>query len=334
MAKDRPPPNRDGEFQLIADVFAPLAEGNPGAFGLTDDAAISAPGEGFVHVFTMDTMVEGTHYLPDDPPADVARKLLRVNLSDLAAMAADPVSYLLSLSLGTTADREWIAAFAQGLAQDQQSYGVHLAGGDTTSGGDRTVLSLTAIGDAAPAAVLRRNGAADGHDIWVSGSIGDAGLGLMALRGECDALNAEDRGALADRYRLPRPRVSLGIALRGIAHAAADVSDGLIADLGHICRASDLGAEIDLETIPLSVAAARAIEAKLTTRLACATAGDDYELVFTAPSQAASAVEAAAIEAGTAVARIGRISATAEGVAVMDAGKPVDVGSDGGWRHF
>ncbi len=224
------------EFQRIARHFAPLA--GEGALGLTDDAAVlaSIPGQ---LVVSADAMVEGVHFPAGEAPDLVARKLLRTNRSELAAMGARPLGYLLTVAVPRNTDEAWFAGFAAGLAADQAEFGLRLLGGDSTSTPGPVTVSLTILGTAH--AVLRRAGAREGDDVWVSGTIGDAALGLLALSGEV----ADPDGFLVGRYRLPQPRLELGRRLVGIAHAAMDVSDGLVQDLGHLCRAAGLGAVVE-----------------------------------------------------------------------------------------
>jgi thiamine-monophosphate kinase len=325
-----------GEFDLIARYFAPLAAGQAGSFGLTDDAAVFDPPAGCRLVSTLDTIVAGVHYLPDDPPDSVARKLLRVNLSDLAAMGARPYGYLLSLALAKTAEERWVAAFAKGLGADQAHHGLDLLGGDTTSTPGPTTLSLTALGTLpAGATPLRRAGARAGQSVYVSGTIGDAALGLKLLLGELSADEDADHTMLADRYRLPQPRLALGQALqaRGLASAALDVSDGLVADLAHLCAASGVAAEVDAAALPLSGAALRLVERDRALLDSALTGGDDYELVFAAPDHAAGALAELARGLDLPLTRIGRLVEGA-GVRVRDAeGVEVAV-SRPGWTHF
>ncbi|MBI0432549.1 thiamine-phosphate kinase [Roseomonas sp. KE0001] len=317
------------EFSLIARHFRPLA--GPGALDLLDDAAVLAPPPGRELVLAADAMVEGVHYLPDDPPATLGRKLLRTNLSDLAAMGAAPLGYLMTLALPKALPEGWLAGFCAGLAEDQETFALSLLGGDTVSIPGPACLSLTILGHVAPGRALRRTGAAPGQEIWVSGSIGDGTLGLGVLRGE---FPADPGGVLAGRYRLPRPRLALGRSLAGLASAAMDVSDGLVQDLGHLCRAAGCGATIEAAAVPLSAEASAllAAEAVLLPRLL--TGGDDYELLFAAPAGAAPAILAAAAAAGTAVTRIGRFQAGEARVVVRGADGGVLPLGQGGWSHF
>src|SRR3970040_663918 len=230
--------NLPGEFELIARYFAPLARGFPGAFGLLDDAAVIAPPPGHELVAKTDAIVGGVHFLHDDPPDLIARKALRVNLSDLAAKGAVPRAYMLDIMLPTTVTEEWIAAFARGLAEDQDEYGVHLIGGDTDSKPGPVTIAVMAFGEVPAGRLRRRAGARAGDTVFVTGTIGDAALGLEVLRGALPDLDTTAAGFLVDRYRLPRPRVTLGPRLLGLASAAIDISDGLVADLGHVCEVS------------------------------------------------------------------------------------------------
>jgi len=317
------------EFALIARHFRPLA--GEGALALLDDCAVLDIPAGRQLVIAADAMVEGVHYLPDDPPETVGRKLLRVNLSDLAAMGAAPLGYLMTTSLPHGIAEGWIADFVAGLAEDQREFGLALLGGDTTGTPGPASLSLTILGTVAPGAVLRRAGATPGDDLWVSGTIGDGALGLRALRGE---VPGDAEGHLARRYRLPEPRLALGQAIAGIAHAGMDVSDGLVQDLGHLCRAAGCGAVVEAAAVPLS-APARALLARDSSLLPeLLTGGDDYELLFAAAPDARAAVEAAAVRAGTPVTRIGRFVAGAPEVAVLGPdGAPMPL-ARGGWSHF
>lgn len=321
------------EFQVIADLFAPLARSYPGALGLTDDVALLAADPDNETAATVDAMVAGVHFLPDDPPDLVARKLVRVNLSDLAAKGARPFAVMLAAAFPRGVELDWLRRFAAGLAADLAEFDIALIGGDTVATPGPLTLSLTALGKVGRGRAVLRSGAQAGDTIWVSGTIGDGALGLRAARDGWDALAAEHVAFLADRYRLPRPRVGLGAGLPGLAHAAMDISDGLIQDLGHLCRASALGAVVQAQAVPLSAAAAAALAVDNSLLATALTGGDDYELLFTAPASAAPAIQALGREAGVAVTAIGTIQ-PGEGVAVRDrAGCRLDFGR-GGWRHF
>jgi thiamine-monophosphate kinase len=317
------------EFALIARHFRPLA--GPGALDLSDDAAIMAPPSGRELVLAADAMVAGVHFLPDDPPETIGRKLLRTNLSDLASMGAVPLAYLLTVSLPRGMAPGWLAGFSAGLAQDQAEFGISLLGGDTTSTPGPISLSLTILGHVAPGTALRRGGAAPGQDIWVSGTIGDGTLGLAVLLGE---LPGEADSHLATRYRLPRPRMALGQALVGLATAAMDVSDGLVQDLGHLCRAAGCGAEIEAGRVPLSTEAAALLAARPELLPRILTGGDDYELLFAAPPEAAAEIAARAAASGVTATRIGRFLTGEAAVTVRDKrGGAMPLGR-GGWSHF
>lgn len=265
-----------GEFDWIAQLLRPLARGAPEALDLLDDAAVIPSRPGFDLVVTKDALVAGVHFLPDDPLDLVARKLLRVNLSDLAAKGAEPWAYFLTTAWPTGTPWTDKALFAEGLAADGEAFDITLLGGDTVSTPGPLTLTATLLGWVPHGGAILRKGARPGDLLAVSGVIGDGWLGLQAARGELDS------PALAGRYRLPTPRVDLIPALRAHARAAADVSDGLLADAGHIARASGCGVRIDLDAVPLS-SEARAWLLGQADRsgalLALATGGDDYQIV-------------------------------------------------------
>jgi thiamine-monophosphate kinase len=260
----------------------------------------------------------------------IARKLLRVNLSDLAAMGAAPLGYLMTTAFTRGTADSWIAAFVAGLAEDQERFGIAVLGGDTVATPGPACFSLTIIGVVPPGQALHRRGARIGDDIWVSGSIGDGALGLRVLQGK---LAADAEGHLARRYRLPEPRLALGQALRGVARAAMDVSDGLVQDLGHLCRAAGCGAEVIADAVPLSAAASAALAGDAALLPLILTGGDDYELLFAAAPEDADAVRAAGEKAGVPVARLGRFIA-GEAVVVRDASGAALSLPQGGWSHF
>ncbi len=309
------------EFAAIARHFKPLA--GQGSLDLTDDAALLTPPAGRELVLAADAMVAGVHFLPDDPPDLIARKLLRTNLSDLAAMGAVPLGYLLTISIPRATPDAWLAAFAAGLAADQAEFAVTLLGGDTTSTPGPVNLSLTIIGHLAPGTALRRNGARPGDDLWVSGTIGDGALGLRAARGEIDD------AWLADRYRLPQPRLALGQALVGLASACMDVSDGLVQDAGHLARESGCAIAIEAADVPLSPQARAAGDPAL-----CLTGGDDYELLFAAPPGRRAAVQHASRAARISVSRIGAFLAGPPSVTVRDPDGAAMEFPRGGWSHL
>ncbi|MCE2566085.1 thiamine-phosphate kinase [Komagataeibacter sp. FNDCF1] len=309
------------EFGFIARVFRPLA--GDGALDLRDDAAVFAPPAGRQLVMAADAMVEGMHFLPDDPADTVGRKLLRCNLSDLAAMDATPLGYLLTVSMPPVRDEAWFAGFAAGLAQDQQEYGITLLGGDTTSTTGPLVLSLTVVGHVAPGMALRRGNARVGDGLWVTGTIGDGAMGLLARRGEVP----DPDGYLAGRYQLPRPR--LGLGLGGIASAGMDISDGLVQDLGHMARESGVGAVIHAGQVPLSPAVRALGPQWLPT---CLGGGDDYELLLAVPDAHEALMLEHAQQRGVQVSRIGQVVA-GTGVRVLDGGGAEMVLARRGWSH-
>jgi thiamine-monophosphate kinase len=320
-----------GEFGRILRFFAPLA--GPGSLALTDDAALIDCPPGHRLVVTVDQLVEGVHFLPDDPPEFVAKKLLRRNLSDLAAMGATPRAYLVTSALPKSRDDDWVRRFAEGLGEDQRRFGVTLLGGDSTSTPGPVSLTLTAIGEVADGAEIRRAGARPGDRVWVSGTIGDAFLGLKVLRGGYEALAPEHRAALAARFQLPDPRIELGPRLAGIAHAMIDVSDGLLADLGHICETSGVAATVELAFLPLSHAAKAAVDADPALHPLLATGGDDYELLFTAPPEAKAEIAALSHGLALPITEIGAITAGAGVKLVAADGAPIAT-KTAGWRHF
>ncbi len=303
------------ERDFIGSLLLPLAD-TAAARGLADDAAVWTPPLGRDLVFTHDVLAAGIHYLVDDPPGDIAWKLLAVNLSDLAAMGAMPMGVLMGLGLSVAETADWRAAFADGLGRALRHFKVPLWGGDTVAGLPSAVLGLTAIGSVEPGSALGRSGAMPGDAVWVSGSIGDAGLGLAIAKAAIAQPNQGDKWLL-NRFRRPQPRLALGRALIGIATAAMDISDGLLIDADRLAAASGVGITIGLATMPLS-AAALAKGDDIGARLAAATAGDDYELLFTAPAGAADQVRSAAEAARIAVTLVGSVD-TAAGVRALDA---------------
>jgi thiamine-monophosphate kinase len=248
-------------------------------------------------------------------------------------MGARPLAYVLALALPATVDEPWLARFAGALGEDQRRFAIALAGGDVVATPGPLTVAITALGEVEPGLALRRSGATPGEAVFVSGSIGDAALGLRALQGGLAAVPDSAREALVARHRLPEPRVALGQRLAGVASAAIDVSDGLVADLGHVCEASGVGAELRAPAVPLSEAARLAVAAEPALLARVLTGGDDYELLFTVRPSARAALAAAAREAGVAVSEIGVVT-RGEGVHVLDAdGAPIALAS-GGYEHF
>ena len=302
--------NSSGEDSLIARYFRPLAT-DPGAFDLGDDAAIlKALGEDIV--VTTDAIVEGVHFLPDDPPDTVARKALRVNLSDLAAKGATPAGFVLTLAL-RAADDAWLTPFARGLGDDAGLFGCPLLGGDTVSTPGPLMISITAFGRVQSGKIVHRSGAKPGDRVVVTGTIGDAALGLDILRGGAvAAILADDVAAkemLIERYRIPQPRNAVAKAVRDHADAAMDVSDGLAGDLAKLCGASGVSAVIDAQSIPLSKAAATLLARGTVGIEAVVSGGDDYEILCAIPEDRFEAFAESARLAGTAVTSIGAVIA-------------------------
>jgi thiamine-monophosphate kinase len=323
-----------GEFGRIARFFRPLAAGFPGALSLTDDAALLSVPPGQELVLTTDAIVAGVHFLPTDSPEDIARKALRVNLSDLAAKGARPLAYTLTLAVGRDVGDLWIEAFAGGLAEDQAEYGIMLAGGDSVSTGGPVWVSITAFGLVDAGRMVTRGGAKPGDVVLVTGTIGDAALGL-AVEQRRLAAEAADRIALVGRYRLPQPRTHLARAIAAHAHAAIDISDGLAADFGHLCRTSGVGGRIVASKIPLSPAARRAIDRHPDLMSRILGGGDDYEVLLAAPPAALPSLMAMAAAAGIALTEIGSIGRTDSGARVYfidDDGGEIAI-EKAGWTH-
>ena len=309
-----------GEDALIARYFKPLAT-EPGAFGLLDDAAILKPSRDDL-VLKTDAIVEGVHFLPDDPPDTVARKALRRNLSDLAAKGAMPAGFLLTLALRSV-DEAWLTPFARGLGEDAGQYGCPLFGGETVSTPGPIMVSISAFGHVPSGRMVRRSGAGPGDRVVVSGTIGDAALGLDIIRGGAAASvladDASAREMLVGRYRVPQPRNLLAKAVLDHASAAMDVSDGLAGDLAKLCAASAVSAAIDVASIPLSASAALVLAHRALGIEALVSGGDDYEILCTIPEGRFDSFAEAAGLAGVAVSSIGTVISGASGPKFLDA---------------
>jgi len=336
------------EFEIIKKYFAPLSAGFSGALELCDDSAVFTPPAGHELVITKDAISEGVHFIGSESADLIAGKALRVNLSDLAAMGATPICYFLALILPKNTPEEWVQKFAQGLRETQSEFGIYLAGGDTISTLGTLTISITAVGSVPVGGALRRNGAKIGDDIYVSGTLGDAALGLSSLRGAIsdEAIHKISTNWIATsliaprndeyiiaRYLTPEPRLFLGQELRGIANACMDISDGLVQDLGHICQASKVGAVIYPDKIPLSEAAVLFCQTPQQVRgdnnsalESAISGGDDYELLFTAPPEKANLIPKNCT-------KIGQITA-GKNVQIIDKnGKEITL-SRKGFSHF
>jgi thiamine-monophosphate kinase len=324
MSGKRPPIS--GEDRLIERFFRPLAK-DPAALDLMDDAALIKPSAGADLVLTADALVAGVHFFPDDPADAIARKALRVNLSDLAAKGAEPMGALLSLALPENTGEGWLEAFARGLGEDCALYRCPLLGGDTTKTPGLLTISITALGQVPSGKMVRRKGARAGDTVVVTGTIGDAALALL-LRREAKPsvfaqLDGKAKAHLIERYLLPQPRLALALALREYATAAIDVSDGLAGDLMKLAAASGCGARIEVKRVPFSTAARTVLAAEPSLIETALTGGDDYEIVATVPADRLASLQAAAKGAGVELTAIGRIEA-GEGVEVIaEDGRPL-----------
>jgi len=319
------------EFGLIKKYFGPLAADYSGSLALSDDAAIIDVPPGRELVITKDAISEGVHFIGSEDAALIAKKLLRVNLSDLAAMGAKPMCYFLAAMLPKDTEEAWVAQFARGLQEDQGRYAVYLAGGDTIATQGQLSFSITALGTVEKGRALRRSGAKPGDHIYVSGTIGDSALGLKSLRGGLSAM-PEAQKYLEQCYLLPEPHIALGQRLYGIAGACMDVSDGLAQDLGHIAEASQVGAVIYRDHIPLSKAALALLAKNEALWSAILGGGDDYQLLFTVPAAKEKQLRTLSNDLELTLTCIGEIR-EGRGVAVLDGNKK-PLAAAKGFSHF
>ena len=325
-----------GEEHLIQEFLAPLASGYPGAFGLKDDCAVFTPTPGHDLVVKTDPVAAGIHFFADDKPEDIAWKALAVNVSDLAAKAAIPRVYLMALSFPEAPKRDWMQRFAHGLGQAQEKFGMHLIGGDTDRRPGPLTVSITVLGEVASGAMLRRGKANVGDQIYVSGALGSAALGL-ALRRDASlahrlALTSGETALALARYLRPEPRLALRCAL-ACASAAMDLSDGLIKDLGRMCRASSCAARVSLAMLPLDSCMRKTVTLDQERWADVVGGGDDYEILTTVPPSRVRDFVAAAQSAGVTVSRIGAITA-GSGVEVIGLdGSPLTF-DRAGYDHF
>ena len=323
------------EFDRIKKYFKPLASAERGSLDLLEDAAVLPIGSASELVISTDALVEGIHYVGDEDASLIAQKSLRTNLSDMAAMGAAPWAYTLSLILDPlkkcSAD-QWLDSFVAGLQIDQNKYDVRLIGGDSVVGAGPTVISITIIGKLNNKGPLVRSGALQNDDVYVSGTIGDSAAGLQVIKGSLDFLDLSDQIYLKNRYYLPQPRVALGSALVGLASAAMDVSDGLIQDMGHLCSASGLAAVINWPNVPLSPPVITLLESKSISISAIINGGDDYELLFTAPSILRPDIEELSKKTEVPLTRIGYMTEGAD-VLLMDKENQLISLAGAGFKH-
>jgi thiamine-monophosphate kinase len=321
------------EFNIIEKYFAPLAKNNPGALGLSDDAAIITPHPFYQLIVTKDAITENVHFFSDDAPGDIARKLLRVNLSDLASMGATPLYYFLACIFPRNVTEQWIKQFAEGLAADNKAFQISLMGGDTTTQDGPLSLSLTAIGEIPEGMALRRAGAKAGDTLYVSGTIGDAALGLRVLKGELTALSSVHKAYLVSRYHTPQPRIMVGKGLRLSAHSVIDISDGLVQDAQHMAESSRVRIIINQADIPLSSAAKAALALDPSLHSVILSGGDDYELLFSASKNSKTSLKSLAASLDLPITAIGSVK-RGKGVAVLAANnEPLEL-EISGYDHF
>ncbi|MGQ0457725.1 MAG: thiamine-phosphate kinase [Hyphomicrobium sp.] len=322
------------ETELIQTFLAPLAAGAPGAFGLGDDAAVLSVAPDQDLVVTTDPVIAGVHFFADDRAEDIAWKALAVNVSDLAAKGADPVAYTLALAFPEAPERAWMSRFAQGLHEAQTVFGCHLVGGDTDRTPGPLSVGVTAFGAAPKGRVIRRSGARDGDRVFVTGTLGDAALGLRVRRERArfeGALSAADEALLVDRHLRPRPRTALVGALRSYARAALDVSDGFAKDLARL--AGPHGAKVFFAALPLSPPASKALRADAQVAQTIVSGGDDFEILIAVAPESAADFAAMATTLGVRVSEVGAIGGAA-GVTIIDADGRAMALANAGYDHF
>jgi thiamine-monophosphate kinase len=328
---------RAGEFEIIADIFAPLAK-DTGALGLKDDAAILMVTEGHELVVTCDTLVEGVHFLSDDPADSIGHKALSVNLSDLTAKGGRGYAYTLSLTLPSDISTDWLEGFAAGLQRVQDETGISLIGGDTTASPGPLTITITALGLVSHQHAVMRLGAKPGDRLYVSGTIGDAYLGLQLLMEPAQAepweLSEEDVTFLVERYRRPGPNNNLAVLVRNFAQAAIDVSDGLVGDVEKLCGVSHVGTKVESKRVPFSTAAKKVLERAPDLLPVLITAGDDYGIVVAVSKKSAPDFESEALAKEAAFTLIGEVTAAEKGISVLDGeGHPLKL-KQKGFKHF
>jgi thiamine-monophosphate kinase len=327
----------DDEFDIIARIFAPLAS-ETGALGLRDDAAVLMVADGQELLVTCDTLVEGVHFLKDDPAESVGHKALAVNLSDLTAKGARGYVYMLSLALPHDVPTQWLEDFASGLKEIQDRTGISLIGGDTTATPGPVTITITALGLVSHQHAVLRLGAKPGDRLYVSGTIGDAHLGLRLLlepeRAETWGLAEEDVLFLVERYRRPGPNNELALLVRNFAQAAIDISDGLVGDIEKLCRVSHVGAKLEAARVPFSPVAQKVLAREPALLPVLIAAGDDYEVVAAISEKSAAGFESEAAAIGAAFAMVGRVLPEDDAVCVVDGnGHPMAL-KHKGFSHF
>jgi thiamine-monophosphate kinase len=328
----------DSEEAIIAAFWEPLAKGFPGAFALKDDCALLSPPPGCDLVATTDAVVVGVHVFPDEKPGAIAWKALAVNVSDLIAKGASPLAYLMSLSLPEAPERNWLAEFAQGLSRAQVAFGCRLIGGDTDQAPGPLRVSITALGAVPRGEFVQRATAQLGDLVYVSGTIGDAALGLALRRDPALAgrwkLDAADRAQLESRFCVPAPPVMLAEIVRTYARAAIDISDGLVKDFDRLCRTARVGGRLEAARVPLSSPAAAVVADKHVALEALLTGGEDYEILAAVAPERAADFETAADAAGRPVTRIGVIAEASAGLSVVAPDGRALIFAATGWDHF
>lgn len=322
------------EFDFIDRHLKALAT-HEFALGLTDDAAVIRPDGRSDLIISKDMLVAGVHFFPDDPPFEIAQKALRVNLSDLAAKGARPLGYFLGLGIPASLGPDWLKSFCEGLKSDQETFGISLLGGDTVRAPERLTISVTILGSGTPGAVPLRGGAKPGDAILITGTLGDGALGLLvSLKDErLKALNGDQRAFLRNRYLIPRPRLEASDLLKKHATSSIDISDGLLADLGHILKASGSGGTIVFEDIPLSDAARAAVSADGGLTETVLSGGDDYEILFTASRENVADVLRIGRDVSLPITEIGVIN-EGSGLSILKDGTDLRISSRSGHDHF
>ena len=321
------------EFEFVESQLKPLAGAFAGAINLEDDAAVLTPEKGQEFVVTTDALTAGVHFFATDSPRLIAQKCLRVNLSDIAAMGADPYCYSLALMLPEQTSQGWLSEFCEGLRADQDEYNVHLSGGDTTSTTGPLSAAITMIGTVPVGKALKRSTARIDDDIWVTGTIGDAAMGLQALKDAFPSIDEAARDTLVRRYHVPQPRNRIAPALRDLATSAIDISDGLAADLGHICTASGVGAKVSTFKIPVSDHVLSLQNTYAENLEALLSGGDDYELMFTANPDKSNKINDLSRNLNVKISKIGKLTADLE-VGFIDQDGAMLTLSSNGFRHF